>query len=307
MIILIAGSDNYRINSLIVEIKSGFDDFNITSFRDNYDLAMIRKACDNLTFFDDKKLIMITGASKIKEKKTQSEFNELIACLSPSITMVFIEEEDVRKTNWLYHSVVKYGKVEEILPLKPFEVSLWVKERVKEAGGTIGNPEADMLARILGDDLWRISNEVDKLLLYDKNITKDSIKKLVEPEFLDSVFSLLDAISEKNEKKALMLLNDFLRDDGNEIYLVSMLARQIRNLMMIKELSEEGKKENEIASLTKLHPFVVKNTRRQSKNFSFNQLARYHHLLLEIDLQLKSTATDPKILLFQLIHQFVTD
>ncbi len=79
----------------------------------------------------------------------------------------------------------------------------------------------------------------------------------------------------------------------NEIYLLTMFIRQFRNLLIIKDLLEKGISYYELPRKTGLHPFVVKKTWEQAKNFSLESLKRVYAKLLEVDLAIKKGKIEP--------------
>jgi len=128
------------------------------------------------------------------------------------------------------------------------------------------------LAFYLGNDLWQMNREITKLIHYQPKITSESIDLLVKPKIEPNIFQAIDALGEKNKKTALKLLYQHLEKGDNEIYLLTMLAYQFRNLIKLKSLIEQNTPYYNLAKKAKLHPFVVKKTSAQLKNFSLNEL-----------------------------------
>lgn len=304
MITLIYGNDDYRIGKALTEIKNNFNenDFNISYFEGELDFPSIKANAETLPFLSSKKLVIVKGLSKIKTKQTQDEIKKWLTKPPDTCEVVLLEEELTPK-GWLLANAKGKAKIIELNGLKTYEISRWIKETVTKKGGQIEPAAAEKLAALIGNDLWRLDSEIQKLITYNKQIALQNVNELVKGEFLDSIFTLMDAISEKKPQKALITLNNFLKEEDNEIYLLTMLARQIRNLLSVKELSEEGLKESEIASKLKLHPFVVKNTLHQSKNFSIRQLLDLHKELLIIDHNLKTSNIDSKTALTQFVYR----
>ncbi len=302
MISLICGNDPYLIDQRLETLKSTYpkDRLNIITLPGESNLKLFEQEIKTLPFLSKKKLIIITELSKTKDKNIQKSLSALLEAVPAEIDLVFLEGE-IKPQNWLYKIVQEKGKIEIKRALKPYEVTGWITSIVKNKKGTIDREAAELLSLKIGNDLWRQENEINKLLTYDLHITKEHVSRIVEGDFLESIFSLMDAISEKNSDRALGLIQEFGADPTNSGYLISMLSRQIRNLLSIKELSEKGLKEPEIATKLKLHPFVVKNTLKQSRNFSIEALLVFHQDLLEIDYQTKTSQVDPKTLLAQSI------
>lgn len=139
-----------------------------------------------------------------------------------------------------------------------------------------------------------MSNEINKLCTYKfkGNITKEDINLLVIEKINENIFNLVDAIGNKNKKLALKLIDDQLEINNSANYLLTMIIRQFRILLQIKDLSLK----NENFSQLKLHPFVIQKASSQANKYSFDQLKNIYRQLLEIDIQLKTSQINPKIL-----------
>lgn len=307
MIYLFYGEDKYRLNARLREILDAHlgdaGDINISQINEKYDFSVIRSEAESLPFLSDKRLLIVRNVLRSKDKTLLENLSKWLVGATISNDLVFVEDEAPDQRTALYKALAKIGKVEIFAELKSFEAVNWIKKQVTVAGATIDQDAATLLQLYCGSDLYRLSNEIDKLANYDKHITKQSVEKLVDAGFFNTIFELTDALSDKKPKRALDILTKTLDSGANEIYLVTMLARQIRNLLIVKDLSDHRISESEIVGKTKLHPFVVKKSLGQSRNFTKNQLLVLHSSLVELDYAMKSTTNDPRTLL----QKFVTE
>src|SRR3989344_2090789 len=124
--------------------------------------------------------------------------------------------------------------------------------------------------KYVGNDLWRLSGEISKLSSFKKDgtVKKDDIELFVKPRIELDIFKTIDALAAKNKKQALALLHKHL--DGGEVplYLLSMIAYQFKNLLIVKELAQKGLMYASIVKKSGLHPFVVKKTYFMCNQFS---------------------------------------
>lgn len=301
MIYLFYGEDTYRLQKRLNEIMAAHQgaagDINISKISEKYDFSVIKNEAESLPFLSDKRLLVVSNALKSKDKILTTSLTKWLGTLTTENDLVFVEDEAPDQRTSLYKTLVKVGKIEIFAELKPFEAISWIKTQVTAKKATIEADADSLLQLYCGSDLNRLSNEIDKLVDYDPDITKITVEKLVDAGFWGTIFELTDALSEKRSKKALDLLLKMLDSGEKEIYLVSMLARQVRNLLIVKDLSEHRLSESEIVGKTHLHPFVIKKSLSQSRNFTKNQLLTLHGNLVGLDLAMKSTSTDPRILL----------
>jgi len=308
MILLIYGGDSYQINQRLVEIKAKYPDDNLSvvELSDDATWQTIEQEVKTLPFLVNRKLIIVNGLSKTKETKTQISLEQVLESTTEGVDLIFIESE-IKPQNWLLKLILKKGKSEIKNKLKPYEITGWINKKANEKEAQIDRDASELLSAKIGNDLWRLDNELEKLKTYDPHITKENVTNLVESEFLDSIFALMDAISEKNTEKAIELTQNFSADPSNISYIISMIARQIRNLLTIKELDQDGLKEGEIAKKLQLHPFVVKNTLKQSRNFTLDDLLNFHKALIKTDYLTKTSSTEPKALIVQMVIKSCQD
>jgi DNA polymerase III delta subunit len=73
-------------------------------------------------------------------------------------------------------------------------------------------------------------------------------------------------------------MSDYFEKGEDEIRLLGMFVYQFRNLIKVKSAPLEN---------LGLHPFVLRKTREQAKNFSFEELKKIYYQLLTIDFDIK--------------------
>lgn len=307
MIYLFFGEDKYslkaRVNALLDAHRGNAGDINISVLEDQIGFGKFRNEAEALPFLSDRRLLVVKNALKSKDKALAENLVKWLPSAPETTDIIFTEEDSPDQRTALYKNIVKTGKIEVFAELKPAEVVAWIKKVTTDRGAQIDPDAASLLQLYCGSDLFRISTELDKLRSYDQHITKINVDKLVDAGFFNSIFELMDALSEKRAKRALGILNKSLDSGENEIYLLTMLARQVRNLLIIKDLSEHRLSEGEIVGKTHLHPFVVKKSLQQSRNFTSNELLALHGKLIDLDIAFKSTSMDPKLLLQRFVAE----
>jgi len=147
-----------------------------------------------------------------------------------------------------------------------------------------------MLAALVGNDLRLLDQEIDKLLLYadGQQVTTEEVRALVSRARETSIFDLVDCVGRRQTGKALLLLHRLLDDGEAPLYLLAMLARQIRILIQVSELRAQGLNQQEVAKRLKLHPYVVEKGLAQARNFEMPQLEAAHSQLVETDWAIKT-------------------
>ena len=110
-------------------------------------------------------------------------------------------------------------------------------------------------------------------------------------------------MAQKNKKEAFSLLHKHIENGDNALYLLSMIAYQFKNLLIIKELIEKRLPYAVVSKNSGLHPFVVKKTYYLCGQFSFNELKKIYQKIFQADLDIKTGKIDPELTLDLLVSE----
>ena len=300
-----------------------------TTVLDGKGLTMgeLRHVCDSIPFMADRRLVLVYGllswlwpgkATK-KQQPTTDEgpvwkrafLEDLVAylpALPPTTRLFFLESKALPGS----HPIVKLAKAEEKnkrgfvrLFDKPNEKQLpsWIEQRAREKGGTIDREAALVLAALIGNDLRLLDQEIEKLLVYadGREVGIEDVQVLVSRASQTSIFDLVDCVGRRETDRALRLLHRMLDDEAHPLYLLTMLARQVRILIQVKELQAQGSSQQEMANQLKLHPYVVEKGTAQARNFDMAELEAAHERLVETDWAIKTGAMEEVLALDTLV------
>lgn len=314
MIFFLYGEDTYRLrqklnlikNKFLSKDKSGLNLVELDGTKILY--QDLRKEFSASPFLCDKKLIVVENLlAKNKSPKLFEELNDLIKSkkIPEFIFIIFVEEgkPDARKT--IFKTLKNNSETQEFNPLAGYQINQWIASEVKARGAEIDSRAVNQLVVFVGSDLWQLSNEIDKLISYNKKITTENVNLLVSAKADDNIFKLMDAISSKDKKTALWLIREQLQDVGNDInYLISMMIRQFRILIQVKSFAGNSQiPTRQVAAALKLHPFVAKKTLEQSVNFKISELKNIYSKLMDIEYKQKTSQAEPAVLLDLLIAE----
>jgi DNA polymerase-3 subunit delta len=275
-------------------------DLNTTRFTGVMPLATLRQACDALPFLAPARIVIVTDLFAAKPGK---EFlAELLAYLSqlPDTTrLVFLESKTLPDNNKFLQLAreAKNGYQKLFDPLRGGELEHWIQDRTEEKNGRISRQAAHLLAVNVGNDLHILDNELEKLVAYkstDEAATIESadVAKLSPYVAEASIFDLVDALGNRNGKRASLLLQQKLHEGTEPFYLFSMFIRQFRLLIQVKELAEAGYRPQGISREIKQHSFVVGKLYQQARGFSLQELEQIYCHMLEIDIAVKTGQAD---------------
>lgn len=191
--------------------------------------------------------------------------------------------------------MLKAQKCQQFEPLDGAKLKNWIAEAVgNKEGISISPAAAEKLVVYVGNDLNLLSREIEKLINYKNQgeITAEDIDLLVKSKIDTDIFRTVDALARGDKKTAVKLLHDHLESGEDPFYLLSMYFYQFRNLVKVKALAENNISASEIVSRLKMHPFVVRKSLDQARNFSWLKLKTLYKNLCEIDFESKTGKTD---------------
>lgn len=301
MIYLFYGKDTYGLGKEIKKHtqKEGVE---LSTF-ENSNLNELSLNLLTQSFFGgDRVLVAKNCLLKISESENANLAKSLEG-LPGNTTVIFVEEKVPLKSKTLDY-IKKNGEVKNFEELKNINLVSFIKERVAEEGGEIAPLAAERLSTYVGPDLWQLSEEIKKLVLYRKtegeieSIDTADVDLLVKANFEANIFALMDAFAAKNSRRGADLINSFLDSGENEIYILTMIEKQFRNIAMAK--FESDITENKLAQKATLHPYVAKKSIQAARNFEKTEIIEMYQQLLDADLKLKS-GFEPKQILLRLL------
>ncbi|MBI4426837.1 MAG: DNA polymerase III subunit delta [Candidatus Kerfeldbacteria bacterium] len=314
MIIYLSGEDTFRSRERLKTLRQAFikkydpSGINVVHLEgDGLKLETFQAAVASQGFLSSRRFVVVDRPYDA-DKKTQEAVAQYVREKQiPEETIVVFwtdQEAPTRKRKDAEPSalaaVLRGVKNHEVFdPLEPVEVERWIIRRAKALGSSIERAAAERLAGTVGSNLWSAANELEKLryLAHGRTITAADVAASVGEPLEADIFAFTDALSRKDTQRASALLEQQLRSGANELYLLTMLARQVRILLSVGDIVQHEPNPATIASRLKLHPFVVKKALQQVRTFSQRELIAAHDQLVEIDFKLKNTQANPRALL----------
>ena len=322
MIFFLFGPDTYRSRQKLNEIKAKFireidqGGLNLEVLTGkNLTPANFENAVFSAPFLAKKRLVVAEGLlSESRDAKTQKEILAILKKGVPQDTVLVFWESEVSAKKGkkkkgdtdLFSFLKKTEFIQEFNLLDAAGVQRWLNQEIKNRRGKIEPAAIKLLSDLVGNDLWRLNAELDKLIakLRGKIITQNDVSDLVQIKLEENVFKLTDALGQKNKPLALKLISDQLKSGVSPIELLAKIVWQFKNLLLVKEFSENfgfGYQTERLTSRLGLHPFVIKKSQEQAKFYSLPDLKKTYRQLLETDYKLKTSQIDSEVLFDLLI------
>jgi DNA polymerase-3 subunit delta len=324
---VLIGEDDYSLRQALEEIKRSIGD--ATSLMTNTTVLdgksvtpeQLRSACETVPFLADKRLVVVEGLLERFEPKARTgrkknsrpappseDYRTIAEAMKnlPPFTELVLTGGRIRAANPLLRELSTVTRVSDFQPLRPPELNRWVERRIKESGGSISPRALTVLVRFVGNDLWSMANEVDKLVLFTagRRIEEADVQAVVSSAREDSVFSMVDAVLEFRSAAAQSLLQQMFRQGIAPMQLLVMLARQVRIILQVREMRARGRSRADIQGKLGLNSeFVLRKAWEQADKYSPSRLRELYHRLLETDISIKTGRMDGEIALNVLVAE----
>ncbi|UCB43395.1 MAG: DNA polymerase III subunit delta [Dehalococcoidales bacterium] len=328
MLYILTGPDDYSLGQSLEKLKGSIGDpealaVNTTVLEgQQVTIDQLRSVCEAAPFLAEKRLVIVKGLlqrfqppgrqgrqGRGRKTSIQPDGYEALASYIntvPDSTILVLVEDEIKGTNPLFRTLSNKAKVHSFPLLRDGKLKQWVQGRVKEEDGSITPQAVELLARLVGSNLWVMSSEIDKLLLFTsgRHIEEEDIKQVVGYTQQTSVFAMVDAIVESRIKVAEQLLQELLQQGASSSYLMVMLARQLRLIVRTKDIQTARMSPNELRNRLNLtSEFVARKTLEQARRYSLPRLKQVYQQLLETDLAIKTGKYEPELALNILVAE----
>ena len=272
MLYILLGEDDFSLTRSLEEIKQGLGDPALlaanTTVLDGQQVTLdqLRTVGETVPFLAEKRLIIIQGLlgrfepqgkprrrrKMVPSTGQESEYKSFATCLSklPDSTVLVLLDGRIKSGNPLLKQLSTKAEVRSFPILKEDKLRQWIKEEVAEQGASMSPQAVDLLAKLVGGNLWIMSNEINKLALFTsgRRIEEEDIKAIVSSAQESNVFAMVDAILDFRGGVAEQLLEHLLQRGASSAYLLVMLSRQVRLIVQAREMRRQRNPDVEIQS-----------------------------------------------------------
>ncbi|MCC6287726.1 MAG: DNA polymerase III subunit delta [Chitinophagaceae bacterium] len=269
----------YAEHSILSEAEASF---NLTIFYGkDANWTDIVNACRRYPMFGERQVVIIKEAQQMRDVEKLEAY--ISAPLVSTILVVAHKEKKVdgrsRLAKYLKQNAV------HVITKKMYDSQLpeWTNELVQSKGYTISKKALALLVDHIGNDISRINNEIDKLLINlinRKNITEEDIEEYVGISKEYNVFELQEALQRKDVVKAMHIIQYF--ESNPKAAPIQLVLPSLYNFFskvyMLLSLKGDDKT---VASTIGVSPFFMKDYKLAATTYGFsgveNVLLLLHH------------------------------
>ena len=285
-------------------------------------LDELTATCNTVPFLAEKRLVVVEGllsrfeasAPSRSRSRATNERSSLLGVWEalpghlvnlPETTDLVFVDGPLSRNNRLLTRVASLADVRTFPAPNPADLRGWISGRAAEKGAEIDRDAVSTLAETVGGNLQTLDAELEKLATYraGQAIRREDVEELVSYTKEANIFATVDAMIEGRTGPAIRQAHQLLDAGRPAVYLLTMIARQVRLLLLAKELRAQKVPQAEMGSRLGLSGYPLRKTLDQERRFTMEGLTHIHGKLLESDISIKTTGADEQLVLDLLIAE----
>ncbi len=163
----------------------------------------------------------------------------------------------------------------------------WIKKYLKQKNIVIEDKACSMLIEYVGNDLSKISNEINKICSDSSinKITSDLVNDQIGISKEFNLFELQRSLGKKDKNKALVIINYFSANlnKNPSVLILSSIFNYYNKLLLIKQTKDKST----LAKKIGVNTFFLNDYIQASKKYEFKELLNIINLICEYDLRSK--------------------
>lgn len=294
------GEESFYIDSIInwieknalEESQKGFNQ--VILYGKDTNLADVIGCARRYPMMGERQVVIVKEAQEIKEWGKEDKQAIVLNYLEnplPSTILVFgYKYKSIDMRTKLGKAIDKYAVFLNAKKLYDDKIPDWIRSYCHSRNVKMEEQAVMMLSENIGNNLQRLANEVEKLLLNVKDsepITARMVQKYVGISKDFNVFELQKSLSTLNRKKAHKIANYFAANPGNNplVLTIYSLFSYFSKLLLIHHSTD--KSEGAVARLIGVKPFFVREYLVAANNYPLQKVVQNMKYLQEADLQSK--------------------
>lgn len=282
---LLCGDEAFLKRSYRRRFKDGMtDEMNYSYFEGrDIDMNAVIDSAETMPFFAERKLIVIEDSGWLKSGG--NDMAEYLSRINPSTYMIFVETE-IDKRSKLYKKINEIGYISELNHPEPRELATWAAGILGSSGKKITRGDMDIFLSYTGNDMELVRNELEKLICYVGErdvVTRKDIETVTTVTATNRVYEMCRAITQKKQVEAMRLYEDLLALKEPPMSIIYKIARQFNQLLKVKDLVNEGYRQDTVASELHVTGYIAGKLIHQVRDYDRNMLKHYVENCLELE------------------------
>ena len=294
-VVYVYGEEPYLVSDAVQAIKKAVltraPDFNFTELDGKEAPDKIVPAADMLPMMADRRLVYVRKADEIKGDGPIDRLLAYVERPAPTTVLLLAAQGFDARTK-LSKALQKAGAVFQCAQMKRHDLESFVSRRLKEEGTSVAPEVYEVLFDAYGQDLSQWLLAIERMSLYagpGARIEAEVAEALVFRTRTESIFALTDALLAGKTARVLALSEELLAQKEAPLAMVGLCARQIRQLLILREALDRGEPVRDHVRTAGFPPFAADKYIASAKQTTLETLKRAQKKLADADFRLKSS------------------
>lgn len=253
MNILIYGNERYllvqKLNQVITTLVGVSDAMN-TSYYDastpGFSMLPVLEDADTLALFSEKKVVVVNNAlfltkGNALDKQSHESLLSYLKQADHQSTMIFVHDNDNLDTSKdIVKALMQNAEIHRVKKLETSEFRSFVLDLVHKSKLKMTPAAFEEFLFRLDENMSTAHHEIEKLIIYNEPVDLEEVEALVSRPLDNEVFHLVNALLDKNMKRAFSIWNDMMVLNMEPLSFVGLIASQLRLMYQVSLLNKEG-------------------------------------------------------------------
>ncbi|WEK33986.1 MAG: DNA polymerase III subunit delta [Candidatus Pseudobacter hemicellulosilyticus] len=259
---------DYAESSILSESEAGFN--LLVFYGKDANWADVVNACRRYPMFAERQVVLLKEAQQMRDIDKLEPYID--NPMPSTILVVSYKEKKVDGRSKLAKILKEKGEMLTTKKMYDNQLPDWTNNLVQSKGFTISQRALLLLVDHIGNDLSRINNEIDKMLINlgeRKNITEDDIEKYVGVSKEYNPFELQSAMAAKDIPKAIRIIQYF--EANPKAAPIQLILPTLYNLFSKTYMifGQNAKDDKTIAANIGVNAFFVKDYVATARNYGY--------------------------------------
>lgn len=292
-----------RLKKLLVDELTESFNFNKLT-KETFDIQALADAVESLPMMAENTFVWVDDVDIFKlPDSDRTKLCEIFGDIPDYCTVVFTFEttpwKPDKKMKKLWEAIDANATVVNFPKQSQRDLIDWITRHFAKEKKKIAPDLCSYLIDITGGTMTALSGEISKICAFSgaDTIVKSDIDAVTEPVLDAVVFQMTDLLAEGKYGPALTKLQQLLKMQEKPLSILGAIGNHIRRLGTARTLLDNGKNAGEFMRLYNVRDYAAEKSMRSAKRFSAAFCANAAQLVLETDMQMKTSFDDPERLL----------
>ena len=277
---------NYIEKNVLTEAEKGFNQ--TIFYGKDSEPQNIAESSLRFPMMADKQVIIVKEAQSMRKIEDLGNYAE--KPLASTLLVLNFKYKTLDARTKLAKAIKKNGVILTTKKIYENQIPAWIEKYLKKRDFTIAPQAAQILTAYLGNDLGKVANELNKLVIAVKDtnkITPEHIEKNIGLSKDYNLFELQDALGSRNIFKANQIIQYFgANPQEHPIQKTTATLFSYYSKIFSYHFLKDKSERNAVAQLGG-HPFYIRKIMAASKKYNPTKLYEIIGILREYDMKSK--------------------